>query len=52
MANKRTKAEMGYVFYYEQWKQFTLEFNHHFIFNNQCLRDIADFLDQLNEGKE
>lgn len=48
IVNRKSKNNLGYVEYSNQWKQHVVEFNEDAIFNNSCLRDIADFLDQLN----
>ena len=39
---------LGFVSYYKQWNQYVAEFLEDRVFNNQCLKDIADFLEQLN----
>ena len=46
--NNKTDDLLGYIEFYERWKQFVISFIDNTIFNNQCLRDIAEFLDQLN----
>lgn len=46
--NNKTNSEMAEIIYYEPWKQYVIEYMSEFVFNNSCLRDIADFLDQLN----
>lgn len=48
MHNRKSGVAMGAVSYYPPWKQFIVEFVEDCVFNNQCLRDIADFLDQVN----
>jgi len=52
--NKKSGDELGSVFYYKPWKQFVFEFNElgDCVFNSSCLRDVADFLDQLNKQKK
>jgi hypothetical protein len=49
--NKKTDDLLGRVEFYKPWKQWIIEFEKggSIIFNNTCLRDIAHFLDQLNE---
>ena len=45
--------ELGYVEFYPQWKcwVFTASDNNLTILSAGCLRDIADFMDQLKEPK-
>ena len=50
--NNKTKDVMGVVGFYKFWKQYTIDFHEQCVFNNQCLRDIADFLDQLNKERK
>ena len=47
--NKESEGILAKISFYSVWKQFIAEFNSCCVFNNQCLRDIADFLDQLNK---
>lgn len=49
--NNKTDDDLGCATYYEPWKQWVIDFTdaQDCVFNNQCLRDIADFLDQLNK---
>ena len=47
--NNKTEGDLGCATYYESWKQWVMEFDEGCVFNNQCLRDIIDFLDQLNK---
>ncbi len=42
------KHLMGGISYYTPWKQYVAEFRDGFVFNNECLLDVADFLSQLN----
>lgn len=51
LRNKKSNEVMGDVYYYSQWRQFVIDFREDCVFNNQCLLDIADFLEQLNKGK-
>ena len=52
LRNSKTKDVMGYVAYYSPWRQYVVEFSKlNYVFNNQCLRDTADFMDQLNKKK-
>ena len=46
--NNRSNDELGRLDYYKRWKEWVFESERGCVFNNSCLRDIADFLDQLN----
>jgi hypothetical protein len=46
--NRELGNALADIFYYKLWKEYVSNFNPNSIFNNSCLRDIADFLDQLN----
>jgi len=50
--NKRDKGILGGVEWYPQWKQFTFSASESSVFSADCLRDIADFLDQTKKAKE
>ena len=48
--NKKSRDWLGDIEYYKPWKQYCVTcFYSGAVFNNQCLRDIADFLDELNK---
>jgi len=49
--NKKSGVLLGYVEYYKSWKQYVIEFLEDCVFNASCLKDIADFLSQLNKDK-
>ena len=49
--NDRTNDILGVIEYYPYWEQYVIDFKEGCVFNNQCLRDIADFLTQLNSTK-
>jgi len=50
--NRRNKGILGSVSYYSRWKEFVFAAEDIcVIFNNSCLRDIALFLDQLNQQR-
>ena len=48
--NNQSKAIIGYVTWYRQWKQYVFEGREGCVFSASCLRDVADFLDQLEKG--
>ena len=46
--NNKNGSALGAVEFYRLWNQYIIEFNNDCVFNSQCLKDIADFLEQLN----
>jgi len=50
--NRRGKETLGSVSFYQQWKQYIFEPEelNCCVFSSDCLRDIAEFLDQLNRA--
>lgn len=49
--NKKSEDILGVITFYESWKQHVIDFKPDCVFNNQCMNDIADFLDQLNKQR-
>ena len=49
IVNKKSGSILGCISLYEPWGQHVAEFFEGCVFNNQCLKDIADFLEQLNK---
>lgn len=49
--NNNCKDILGQVRYYSRWRQYVIEFEEVCVFNSRCLRDVADFLEQLNKGR-
>lgn len=51
--NTRTNDLLGGVDYYEEWGKYVFwSANNKSVFDSSCLRDIADFMDQLNKRKK
>jgi hypothetical protein len=51
--NKKSGFELGWIEYYSRWRQYVITtFAHDAIFNDQCLKDIAEFLCALNIDKK
>jgi len=50
--NKRSKTTLGFWDYYAPWKQYVIEFLEDCVFNTTCLKDIVDFLGQLNKAED
>ena len=43
--NNKSKNILGILFYYKKWKQYVFtQYNKDIIFNNSCLLDIVDFI--------
>lgn len=47
--NNKSKDKLGYCEYYKRWKEWQFFLEDMTAFTVECLRDIADFLDQLNK---
>ncbi len=45
--NNKSGDLMARVEYYKPWKKHVIEFTDGFVFDESCLRDIADFLTQF-----
>ena len=50
--NNKAGQLLGVIPKQKVWRQYVFEPQSDCIFNNGCLRDIADFLDQININKE
>ena len=48
---ERSKYYLGRVVYYERWKCHLFTAHQYAAFSPGCLRDIADFMQQLDERK-
>ncbi len=49
--NNKSDVLMASISYYPSWKKYVAAFDGACVFDNSCLRDIADFLDQLQKEK-
>lgn len=48
--NNRTKAELAIIFWYLPWKEYCFtQSAQKIIFNNTCLADVQNFIEQLNQ---
>ena len=45
--NKHSDEELGYIEWYEAWRQYCMMTKDDIVFNSQCLKDIAEFMDNL-----
>ena len=50
--NKRTKNILAFVKWYPVWRQYCFFSEQQTVFNTSCLKDVAEFLDQLNEAQK
>lgn len=47
--NNRTKSELAIIFWYAPWKEYCFtQSAQGVIFNNTCLADVQNFIEQLN----
>jgi len=49
LRGNRSYFVMGMVSYYKPWKKYVVQYFEGYVLDENCLRDTADFLDQLNE---
>lgn len=43
--NNKSNDMLGEIYYYPPWRQYVVGFFEGCIFNNTCLRDIIDFME-------
>ena len=43
--NNRSKNQLGFISFYKQWKEYVFSSSDECVFNNSCLRDVLDFMD-------
>ena len=49
--DNKTQDGLGWVSYYLPWEKYVVDFiNPDCVFDENCLNDIIDFLNQLNKG--
>ena len=44
--NNRSGAQLGIISWYKPWKEYVFSSNRECVFNNTCLRDVLDFIEQ------
>lgn len=49
--SNKDNFELGRISWYPAWRQYEIHFDPNAVFNNSCMRDIADFLEQLNKER-
>ena len=45
ITNKKSGSEIGIIVYYKPWKEYVFRTTEDCIFNNTCMRDIIDFME-------
>jgi len=50
--NRKSRDDLGFVDYFERWKEYQFNPESDFAFTVGCLLDIADFIKQLNAEKK
>ena len=43
--NNKGKSQLGILSFYKPWKQYVFSSREECVFNNSCLRDVIDFLE-------
>lgn len=43
--NNRSNAQLGIISYYKPWKEYVFSSKMDCVFNNSCLRDVLDFIE-------
>lgn len=49
--NNKSEAVLGEISYYDHWNDFVFQANPIAVFNDECLKDIIHFINQLKEKK-
>lgn len=45
--NNRSKGQIGIISFYKPWKEFVFSSKENCVFNNSCLRDVLDFMENV-----
>ena len=48
--NNKTKAQLGIISWYKFWKEYVFSSQPECVFNNTCLRDVLDFMENRING--
>lgn len=51
ISNNKSGEQIGLLSYYQLWRQYVFSSQAEFVFNNTCLRDIINFIEE-EAGKE
>lgn len=46
--NKKTDSIIGYIEWYDRWRQYVTKFNNDSVWSHECLTDISKFLRTQN----
>jgi len=49
---KNKTTTLAQVYYYEHWHQYVAAFNKDAVFSADCLKDMQDFLNQINTKED
>lgn len=45
--NNRSKGQIGLISYYKPWKEYVFSSIPECVFNNSCLHDVLDFIENI-----
>lgn len=45
--NNRSNSQLGIISYYSPWKEYVFSSQPECVFNNSCLRDVLDFIENV-----
>lgn len=49
--NNRSKSQIGIISWYVPWKEYVFSSQPECVFNNSCLMDVLDFIDNVIPAK-
>ena len=47
--NNKSSAVLGEIFYYTPWRKYVFAMTEDAVFDDSCLRDVINFLEQLKK---
>ncbi len=45
--NNKSDDQIGIISFYKPWKEYAFSSKEHCVFNNSCLRDVLDFIENF-----
>ena len=48
--NNKNLSQIGIISFYKPWKQYVFSSQPDCVFNNSCLKDVLDFMENYTEG--
>ncbi|HLG35555.1 MAG TPA: hypothetical protein VI757_11805 [Bacteroidia bacterium] len=45
--NNRSKGQIGILSFYKPWKEYVFSSKEDCVFNNTCMRDVLDFIENI-----